>query len=77
VAGSLLWRLTELAHDGRRVYCDAPTVIARPHHALGAGRWAATGRDEVQLSVLTREVGGCDEPGTAKEPEKMLKDKVQ
>jgi hypothetical protein len=77
VAGSLLWRLTERAHDGRRVYCDAADGDrARRDHALGAGRWAATGGDEVQLSVLTREVGGCDEPGTGKEPEKMLKDKV-
>lgn len=77
MAGSLLWRLTERAHDGRRVYCDAPDGDrARRDHALGAGKWAATGGDEVQLSVLTREVGGCDEPGTGKEPEKMLKDKV-
>jgi NAD(P)-dependent dehydrogenase (short-subunit alcohol dehydrogenase family) len=53
------------------------TVIARgvtTHSELAGG----PRRAEMRFScpVLTREVGGCDEPGTGKEPEKMLKDKV-
>jgi hypothetical protein len=55
VAGSLLLRLTELAHDGRRVYCDAPTVIARGltthsklhvgHNAADPGEWFRIDRE--------------------------------